>query len=48
MASFAMPQGVSIEQMLKAMSAAEPAPEEQPEPELKPEPKRPAKGKAES
>ena len=51
MASFAMPQGVTVEQMLLAMSQQdiEPEPEPDPQPEaVKPARKRPATPEAES
>lgn len=51
MASFAMPQGVTVEQMLLAMSQQdiEPEPEPEPQPEVvKPARKRPATPEAES
>lgn len=49
MASFAMPQGVTVEQMLLAMSQQDIEPEPEPQPEaVKPARKRPATPEAES
>lgn len=49
MASFAMPQGVSVEQMLLAMSQQDIEPEPEPQPEaVKPARKRPAAPEPES
>ena len=48
MTSFAMPQGVTVEEMAKAMGAPVAEPAAAPEPEAKPEPKRRAAVKAEN